>query len=88
MSELYRVASVLCHMEATIQDENCTMDSTDKLSIIYTCIKICQQALGNYLDAHEDDSKILEQIRGKNNGYSITSYHDRNINLFDIYCRK
>ena len=58
MSELYRVVSALCHMEATIQDENCAMDSTDKLSIIYTCIKICQQALGNYLDAHDGDSKI------------------------------
>ena len=58
MSELYRVASALCHMEATIQDENYAMDSTDKLSIIYTCVKICQQALGNYFDAHEGDSKI------------------------------
>ena len=58
MSELYRVASALCHMEATIQDENYAMDSTDKLSIIYTCVKICQQALGNYLDAHDGDSKI------------------------------
>ena len=45
-------------MEATIQDETCAMDSTDKLSIMYTCIKICQQALGNYLDAHDGDSKI------------------------------
>ena len=58
MSELYRVVAALCHMEATIQDENYAMDSTDKLSIIYTCVKICQQALGNYLDAHDGDSKI------------------------------
>lgn len=58
MDELYRALSALCHIEATIEDDVCGMDSTDKLSIIYTCMKIGQQALGRYLDAHEGDSKI------------------------------